>query len=645
MKHFSILLLIILLCPISNNAQNQAFIDSLTSAAQTQKDTRKLFDIYYKLAATTIDNNLTQSISYAETANEIAKQNKYPELITKSYLILASAYLEAGYLDDAQYAAEYSLNQALKNDNYLYQYFAYRNMGAIFRRKANYDSALLSYMSCLKVTEDHLGDNYVIIAYTGLGAYYATLGNLDKAEDWHKKALELSVKINDSVEIASANNNLGIVNRDRGDYKKALEHYNISRAIYLARNNTSDIAFIYNDLGAIYSKSGVLDSGEFFLKKSIEMREQMNELIELPYTYNYLGENYERKGDLRNAEQYIKKALSLAIDIKNNKQHYEALESLSDFYARNKIYDSAYQYLQLHKSFRDSIRQLDNQQLIADLNARYETEKKEKKIQEQQFELSRKNYFLAGGAVLLLSVLLLGLSWYKRYQLKQKAALQAAILKQQELATKAIIEAEENERQRIAGDLHDGVGQMISAAKINLSTVSSDIIFTNDKQKQRFENALKLVDDSCTEVRTVSHNIMPNALLRNSLAAAVRNFISKIDQHVLKINLHAEGLNEKLDENIEIMLYRVIQECVNNVIKHAHANMLDISLIKDDKEICVTIEDNGVGFDVKEKHKLEGIGLKNISSRINYLKGNVEWDSAHGRGTVVSIHIPAHPHT
>ena len=73
--------------------------------------------------------------------------------------------------------------------------------------------------------------------------------------------------------------------------------------------------------------------------------------------------------------------------------------------------------------------------------------------------------------------------------------------------------------------------------------------------------------------------------------------------------------------------------------------MLDISLIKDDKEICVTIEDNGVGFDVKEKHKLEGIGLKNISSRINYLKGNVEWDSAQGRGTVVSIHIPAHPHT
>ncbi|MCB0697013.1 MAG: sensor histidine kinase, partial [Chitinophagaceae bacterium] len=258
----------------------------------------------------------------------------------------------------------------------------------------------------------------------------------------------------------------------------------------------------------------------------------------------------------------------------------------------------------------------------------------------QEFQLTRKNYMLTGIAALFIALTLLSYSWYKRYQLKQSAALQAAVMKQQELATKAIIEAEENERQRIAGDLHDGVGQMMSAAKINLSTVSDGITFASEEQRTRFENALKLVDDSCSEVRTVSHNIMPNSLLRNSLAAAVRTFINKIDQHVLKINLHTEGLNEKLDENIEIMLYRVVQECVNNVIKHAKANILDISLIKDGHEISVTIEDNGIGFDTTDKTKFDGIGMKNIASRIQYLKGTVEWDSGRNKGTVVSIQVP-----
>ena len=180
----------------------------------------------------------------------------------------------------------------------------------------------------------------------------------------------------------------------------------------------------------------------------------------------------------------------------------------------------------------------------------------------------------------------------------------------------------------------------MSAAKINLSTMTDDIPFTDAKQKERFENALKLVDDSCAEVRVVSHNIMPNSLLRKSLGDAVRTFVSKISDDVIKINLYTEGLNNKVDENVEIVLYRVIQECVNNVIKHAQANKLDISLIKEGSEISVTVEDNGKGFDTSDSSKFEGVGLKSITTRVNYLKGTVEWDSSPGRGTVVSIQIP-----
>ncbi len=633
-------LIILLLFAIRGYSQSFN-IDSLKLEAEKQDNKPvKQFNIYYLLSTLVWEDDIIQSIHYVKKANETARKAGLKQELTKSYLLWTTINLDAGRIKDAHETAIQGLQMTLQGKNYEYQYYAYRNMANVYRRQARYDSALYYYMGLLKVCEEHLNDTFVSNAYTGLGAYYATMGELDKAESYHLQALEIRERQKDTIAMANSYNNLGIINRDRGDYKKALTWYFKTRDIYYATQDSSDISFIYNDIGASYSKSGMLDSGEYYLKKSIGIRERMKEYIELAYTYNYLGENYERQGDLKNAEIYIKKALALAIEIKNNKQNYEAFESLSDFYARNKMYDSAYKYLQHYRFFRDSIRSMDNEKMIAELNTRYETEKKEKKIQEQEFALTKKNYWLGGSAVLLLSVTLLGYSGYRRYRLKKQAELQAAVLKQQEMATKAIIEAEENERKRIAGDLHDGVGQMMSAAKINLSAVMNDIAFADDSKRMRFENALKLVDDSCAEVRNVSHNIMPNSLLRNSLAAAVRDFINKIDNSVLKINLHAEGLNEKIDENIEIMLYRVVQECVNNVIKHSGADTLDIALANEENEISVTIEDNGKGFDTSDKSKYDGIGLKNITTRVDYLKGTVEWDSAPGRGTVVSIHIP-----
>jgi signal transduction histidine kinase len=180
----------------------------------------------------------------------------------------------------------------------------------------------------------------------------------------------------------------------------------------------------------------------------------------------------------------------------------------------------------------------------------------------------------------------------------------------------------------------------MSAAKMNLSSIESRLDFNNEEDKIAFEKIVNLVDESCKEVRTVSHNMMPNALLKSGLSSAVKEFIDKIDSRVLQVNLYSEGLNERLDSNVETVLYRVVQECVNNVIKHSGASELDISLIKDADGIAATIEDNGKGFVVADKEKADGIGLKNIRTRIEYLKGTVDFDSAPGRGTLVAIHVP-----
>jgi signal transduction histidine kinase len=181
---------------------------------------------------------------------------------------------------------------------------------------------------------------------------------------------------------------------------------------------------------------------------------------------------------------------------------------------------------------------------------------------------------------------------------------------------------------------------MMSAAKMNLSVFENEIAFKNEQQRRSFENVIGLVDDSCREIRSVSHQMMPNALLKSGLVSAVKEFIDKLDSRIIKISLHAEGLNERIDHNMETVLYRVIQECVNNVLKHSGASHLDISLLKDADGISATIEDNGKGFDSADKNNFEGIGLKNIISRIAYLKGTIDFDSSPGKGTLVAIHVP-----
>jgi signal transduction histidine kinase len=134
--------------------------------------------------------------------------------------------------------------------------------------------------------------------------------------------------------------------------------------------------------------------------------------------------------------------------------------------------------------------------------------------------------------------------------------------------------------------------------------------------------------------------MMPNALLKSGLSSAIKTFVDKIDHKKLKVNLHSEGLDNRLPDTVEIVLYRVIQETVNNVIKHAKANQLDIAIIKDVDGLSCTIEDNGIGFNFNDKNLTEGIGLKNIQARITYLQGTVEWDAVPNKGTLVSIHIP-----
>jgi two-component system NarL family sensor kinase len=299
--------------------------------------------------------------------------------------------------------------------------------------------------------------------------------------------------------------------------------------------------------------------------------------------------------------------------------------------------------------YKDSLLNENNSRTVSDIETKYQTEKKDLEISKQsleiqnsQLELGKKKTQLYISLASVFLVLLLSYLFYTRYRLKQKQLLDEELLRQQDLRSKAIIEAEEKERIRIAKDLHDGVGQQLSAVKMNLSAFESALKTDNEATRaEKLKLLMELVDESVKEVRAVSHNMMPNALLRSGLVSAVREFVNKISTSgLLKIDLEITGLSGRLEGTTETVLYRVLQECVSNIIKHAKATSVSIQLIKHDSYLNLMLEDNGKGFDTSRINDFAGIGLKNIISRVQFLNGTIEFDSQLGKGTTVIIDIP-----
>jgi two-component system, NarL family, sensor kinase len=178
--------------------------------------------------------------------------------------------------------------------------------------------------------------------------------------------------------------------------------------------------------------------------------------------------------------------------------------------------------------------------------------------------------------------------------------------------------------------LHDGVGQIISAALLSLQQPNN--------QNNTNENTAALLKTGYDELRNISHQMIPNSLLKLGLSSALRELINRINSNKLQIILEAEGLTVPIEKNVELVLYRVIQEAINNVIKHANASKLFIQLVNDEKNISITIEDNGIGFD---KATIEtGIGLQNMQHRIQFLKGNLFIETAPNKGTVLMVEVP-----
>ena len=245
-------------------------------------------------------------------------------------------------------------------------------------------------------------------------------------------------------------------------------------------------------------------------------------------------------------------------------------------------------------------------------------------------------------------IALLGINFYKkRLKYQRKIAKQTKELQHQKIteleqenklvAFGSMIEGQEVERLRIAKDLHDSLGGMLSTIKSHFSTIQQDNDDINELQLTK--KTINLIDDACVEVRRISHNMMPNALSLLGLPGALEDLGEYLTDQGYQVTLEINNIDNKLKDTTKIMIYRLIQEIISNIRKHAQAKTILIQLIGYKNEINLTIEDDGVGFDYESALQKKSLGLKSINSRVAYLNGKINWDAI-DKGTTVIINIP-----
>jgi len=545
------------------------------------------------------------------------------------YAQIGLAYDYAGILDKAEkyYLQAVDFRKEVKDTIGLMN--TYNNLGIVNKNQGLYGKAITYYNQSYALAKASKKDTYKINPLINMGVSSRHLEKYDEAIGFYIEALDLAKKNNRQSQVITINNNLAYLYYYQKKYDIALPLAKSAITYAEDKGTLEDKVNYFQIYGAILKELGKNEEAYAALLKS--------------YTYSdslYKSENAKAmtemstKYETEKKEQQIKflntKAALQQLDISNQKLELEkrSLEISNQHFEIN------------NKNLLISQKESDvKQKSVLAKNQKQKIQALHQKNEIQVLEIRQKNIYLVIVLFLLLFLVSTGYFIYNRRKLKANALLQKEINKQQDLAARAVLDAEEHERRRIAGDLHDGVGQMLSVALMNLNGLFKKLELTEETSLQA-EQALALVNETYDEMRVISHQMMPNALIKSGLASAVKEFLNKIDKDIIKVTLEMVGLKERLNEQTETVLYRVIQETVNNAIKHSGANRLDIIIIKDEEGVTATVEDNGTGFDKNKIDLKSGIGISNIYSRVEFLKGVIDIDSSLGKGTLVAIFLP-----
>ncbi len=696
MRFLFIYLLIILLSvnSISAKSVNYGISESLV-------DSNKVGE-YIKKANEYRFSNPDSALVFIDKAIDVSRKSKLNKQLVSSLRIKGVLYILRGNLDVAIQVYDTAITLAKKYgfNNILSK--IYINLGIVYTQKGEYQLAYKYYNIVLNDFAEELDLKHKSVLYNNMGLLFSAKGDYLEAIKYHQKALKNRELIRDTLGIASSFMNIANIHFYQKNYSKAILYYKEATNIFDQKRYSYGSGQCYHNLGTIYEKIDSLDKAEYYLKKaltfitakskraraktfnmlglvsmkkknyndaerhfteSLIIRRNINLKSEIIPTLNNLADLYNEMSMPSKANIYNLEAIKLCKGSEYKEFEKDAYFNYSRSLNMTGDYKKALLYYKRFSEINDSLSDNKKYLQIQELELKYNTIKQKRELEKQNAELIQNNieakrkdaiikkerikkYAIGIIAFLIFIILLIEL---RNVRIKKKSAL-LLIKKSEELSNQKIAElikkhqlesakktlaAQEKERNRIAQELHDGIGGALAAIKLYVDS----LIRTYNI------NELNLVHDNINkiyeEVRTLSHNLTPPEFKFDSITDIVKAYIEQISSHSkLEIILSAipqTGWSD-LEESIQVNIYRITQELINNVIKHAKASRIEFNLELVDNVISIMVKDNGVGFDTNKK--ITGIGIKNIQNRVEEFNGVFNIDSIIGKGTTVNISIP-----
>lgn len=434
---------------------------------------------------------------------------------------------------------------------------------------------------------------------------------------------------------------------DKGESDKAVEIY---REIMKLRDDlTSDREIIrtYNNMGNSLMKLGYLEEAEKYISLNLESNKKRGFTYGIATSTTNLGTIAWRRGDFKRSDSLLSLAERISYEIMDAEKILDVLQQKHLMYEAFNRPEESLVYLKRYHSLKDSLYSLDKQRQLQLLEKRFQTEQIRQKVELQNAKISENLAKLSLNRFLLISsfitiglIITIALLNRNRIRRKQQVLLQKERIRTRDLELNASISSQEKERTRFARDLHDGLGQLISLLNLNLTSLNTDPDV--ETRKKLFSQSQEVIDSIQLEIRNICFDLMPRTLISSGLSAAIEEFAFRINK-TGKISVETDlfGLEKRFHEQIEISLYRIIQEWVNNIIKYSDASQISIQVTADALEITLLIEDNGTGFDKQLLNESKGNGWRNIQTRCNLIGGDVEIETRESvRGTTFILNTP-----
>jgi signal transduction histidine kinase len=478
----------------------------------------------------------------------------------------------------------------------------------------------------------------------------ASQNNLDRnAKPYLDEYYQYALKINDSLMLLRATNNYAQYFWNTKDISKTRSYYQQSLRLSDNKNLKKYKSVIYSNLANLYTAKDP-DSASYYFRKTLSLLTK-NDKSQLTATYINYANFFQKQDNFKEAIVQLKKAEVIELDAYQLKYNKIIFGKFANCYQGIGDYKKAYEYYEKYNITKDSLNNTEQNVAISDLDKKYKTAEKEKENLQLKQDKERNKYLLIAAFLTIIAGSIIYILSYKNSQRKRILAEREkelatqknlTLLKEQEMTTiNAMVEGQEKERKQIAEDLHDNLGSVLATLKLHFDNLKINREKKKINQDELFNKTESLIDDAYLKVRSIAHAKNAGVIANKGLLIAIKMMAEKISSaDSLKIEVTDFGLNKRLENNIEITIFRIIQELTTNIIKHANAKNISINISLFDNVLNIIVEDDGIGFDYNSVKLKGGMGIHSIRTRVQHLKGTFNIDTTIGKGSSIIMDIP-----